>query len=101
MKPTILTNLCRILSIPEKANRKQTLSIELPNAVESSLNWSFDSPMFKQVNTLKIYANKTHGWAQQFLNQNIVNCECVTSLYCSSFGSLPDDLSDRMTGNEF
>eukprot|EP01083_Nonionella_stella_P126711 383616_1 len=123
MKPTILTNLCRILSIPEKTNRKhqlpraligytasflpqmdyvkfamsnrsiylgcnspnllpeldltiiedcssinlatfasvKTLSIELPNAIESTLNWNFDSPKFKQANTLKIYANKTHG----------------------------------------
>eukprot|EP01083_Nonionella_stella_P101299 286981_1 len=57
----------------------------------------FDSHSFSQVRCLRLYANTKRGWVQPFFNQNIVNCDHVTTLSCDSFG----DVSTKMQGKEF
>eukprot|EP01083_Nonionella_stella_P209324 758901_1 len=53
------------------------------------INLRFESPNFNQVTTLTLTAKGKTGWVQSFLNQNIVNCDHVTTLKCVRFGS-PD-----------
>eukprot|EP01083_Nonionella_stella_P166689 558032_1 len=57
----------------------------------------FASQRFNQVQTLRLSANNKRGWVQSFFNQNVVSCNNITTLCCSSFG----DVSTKMEGNEF
>eukprot|EP01083_Nonionella_stella_P173004 595405_1 len=44
--------------------------------------------MYNQVTTLTLNANSKRGWVESFLNQNIVNCDNVTTLVCNEFGTI-------------
>eukprot|EP01083_Nonionella_stella_P259055 884811_1 len=72
------------------------LRIDPMKAVQAG-NMRFDSPNFNQVTALRLEANDQREWVQPFLNQNIVNCENITTLYCKGFGSR----EFNMTGKEF
>eukprot|EP01083_Nonionella_stella_P046673 124959_1 len=72
------------------------LCIDPMKAVQAG-NMRFDSPNFNQVTALRLEANDQREWVQPFLNQNIVNCENITTLYCKGFGSR----EFNMTGKEF
>eukprot|EP01083_Nonionella_stella_P096467 271208_1 len=65
--------------------------------VDPSKAMHFASQRFNQVLTLRLSANNKRGWVPFFFNQNIVNCNNVTTLDCDSFG----DASTKMEGNEF
>eukprot|EP01083_Nonionella_stella_P186423 682378_1 len=65
--------------------------------VDPSKAMHFASQRFNQVLTLRLSANNKRGWVPFFFNQNIVNCNNVTTLDCDSFGNA----STKMEGNEF
>eukprot|EP01083_Nonionella_stella_P270553 916315_1 len=60
-------------------------------------NIDFGSQTLNQVSTLRLKAHKKSGWVQSFLNENIVNCDRITTIECANFGCV----ADRMHKNEF
>eukprot|EP01083_Nonionella_stella_P159865 521968_1 len=75
------------------------LWIDPSKAMKSQHNFSFDSPIFNQITSLILEAKLPHGWVQQFLNQNIVNCGTVTTLNCEVCADVTADV--EMKRNEF
>eukprot|EP01083_Nonionella_stella_P195905 721193_1 len=62
------------------------LYVQPLEAIKAQHMFSFDASNFNQTTTLTLDANFKHGWVQPFLNQNIVNCDNVTTLDCVQFG---------------
>eukprot|EP01083_Nonionella_stella_P150956 481704_1 len=60
----------------------KTLRVAPSKIIASQHRWSFDSPNFNQIRELSLNTgNKPpRDWAESFFNQNIVNCDTVTSL---------------------
>eukprot|EP01083_Nonionella_stella_P301686 1036354_1 len=72
----------------------KSLCIDPYQAIKSQHNLRFESPHFNQVTTLELSTRHKTGWVEPFLNQNIINCDHITTLKCHSRGP-PNQLMGR------
>eukprot|EP01083_Nonionella_stella_P304518 1058720_1 len=101
--PNVLHTLC-LSSLKRYSSIKlaafpslSKLRIDPRKAIKSRRQMSFDSPNFSHVTELALQAHKKRDWVEPFFNQNIVNCDHVTTLDCEDFGSNDHE----MRGSEF